>query len=60
MRRRLAQDPESTEINVSPLIDLVFILLIFFIVATSFVNEVGITPKPVSYTHLTLPTIYSV
>ena len=45
MKRRLAQDPESTEINVSPLIDLVFILLIFFIVATSFVNEVGITPK---------------
>ena len=36
---------ENTEINVSPLIDLVFILLIFFIVATSFVNEVGITPK---------------
>ena len=45
MRRRLVQDPENTEINVSPLIDLVFILLIFFIVATSFVNEVGITPK---------------
>lgn len=45
MRRRLTQDPENTEINVSPLIDLVFILLIFFIVATSFVNEVGITPK---------------
>jgi len=45
MRRRLTQEPESTEINVSPLIDLVFILLIFFIVATSFVNEVGITPK---------------
>ena len=36
---------EETEINVSPLIDMVFILLIFFIVATSFVNEVGITPK---------------
>ena len=33
---------EETEINVSPLIDMVFILLIFFIVATSFVNEVGI------------------
>ena len=45
MRRRLTQEPENTEINVSPLIDLVFILLIFFIVATSFVNEVGITPK---------------
>lgn len=45
MKRRLSQEPENTEINVSPLIDLVFILLIFFIVATSFVNEVGITPK---------------
>jgi biopolymer transport protein ExbD len=45
MKRRLNQEPERTEINVSPLIDLVFILLIFFIVATSFVNEVGITPK---------------
>ena len=45
MRRRLVQEPERTEINVSPLIDMVFILLIFFIVATSFVNEVGITPK---------------
>ena len=45
MKRRLAQETENTEINVSPLIDLVFILLIFFIVATSFVNEVGITPK---------------
>ena len=34
---------EEAEINVSPLIDLVFILLIFFIVATSFINEIGIT-----------------
>jgi biopolymer transport protein ExbD len=34
---------EEAEINVSPLIDMVFILLIFFIVATSFVNEVGIS-----------------
>ena len=34
---------EQTEINVSPFIDMVFILLIFFIVATSFVNEIGIS-----------------
>ena len=34
---------DQAEINVSPLIDMVFILLIFFIVATSFVNEIGIT-----------------
>jgi biopolymer transport protein ExbD len=37
------QHNEQTEINVSPLIDMVFILLIFFIVATSFVNEIGIS-----------------
>ena len=46
MKRRAHSFPsDQAEINVSPLIDMVFILLIFFIVATSFVNEVGITPK---------------
>ena len=44
MKRRLSiYRSESVEINVSPLIDMVFILLIFFIVATSFVNEIGLT-----------------
>ena len=43
--RTKTHNSEEAEINVSPLIDMVFILLIFFIVATSFVNEVGITPK---------------
>ncbi len=33
----------QTDINISPLIDMVFILLIFFIVTTSFVKETGIT-----------------
>ena len=37
------QKTEQAEINVSPLIDMVFILLIFFIVSTSFVNEIGIS-----------------
>jgi biopolymer transport protein ExbD len=37
------QRTEQAEINVSPLIDMVFILLIFFIVSTSFVNEIGIS-----------------
>ncbi|MFP6887381.1 MAG: biopolymer transporter ExbD [Opitutales bacterium] len=46
MKRRLASfKADPVEINVSPLIDMVFILLIFFIVATSFVNEIGLTPK---------------
>ena len=46
MKRRLSiYRSESVEINVSPLIDMVFILLIFFIVATSFVNEIGLTSR---------------
>jgi biopolymer transport protein ExbD len=32
----------DTEINIAPLIDMVFILLIFFLVNTSFVKESGI------------------
>ena len=42
-RTRSSSTGEEAEINVSPLIDMVFILLIFFIVATSFVNEVGLS-----------------
>jgi biopolymer transport protein ExbD len=46
LKRRLSiHRPESVEINVSPLIDMVFILLIFFIVATSFVSEIGLTSR---------------
>ncbi len=32
----------ATELNIAPLIDMVFILLIFFLVTTSFVKETGI------------------
>jgi len=32
---------EGVELNMSPLIDMVFILLIFFLVTTSFVKEAG-------------------
>jgi biopolymer transport protein ExbD len=44
MKRTLFQpgDSETDEINISPLIDVVFILLIFFIVTTTFVEEVGV------------------
>jgi biopolymer transport protein ExbD len=46
MKRSLKSLPtDEVEINVSPLIDMVFILLIFFIVATSFINESGIASK---------------
>ncbi|MFA5257345.1 MAG: biopolymer transporter ExbD [Opitutales bacterium] len=43
------------EINMSPLIDMVFILLIFFIVSTTFVEESGVTvdkPEAVSASQL--------
>jgi len=41
-RRPLTETEELSEINMSPLIDMVFILLIFFIVTTTFVEETGI------------------
>ena len=33
----------GSELNITPLIDMVFILLIFFLVTTSFVKESGVT-----------------
>ena len=41
MRRRARLDEES-EINITPLLDIVFIMLIFFIVTATFVKESGI------------------
>ena len=41
MARRHAHTEEA-EINITPMLDIVFIMLIFFIVTTSFVKEVGI------------------
>ncbi len=40
MARRHAQQ-EDTEINITPMLDIVFIMLIFFIVTTSFTKETG-------------------
>jgi len=36
---------ESSEINISPLLDMVFILLIFFVVTTTFTRETGVDVK---------------
>ncbi len=40
-RQSLTGGEENNEINISPMIDMVFILLIFFIVTTVFVEEEG-------------------
>ena len=51
MRKRRAENGEDTEVNITPMLDIVFIMLIFFIVTTSFVKETGINPqKPVAET----------
>ena len=40
--RRTLRSGRTAEINMAPLIDLVFLLLIFFLVTTSFVKESGV------------------
>jgi len=48
MGRRHAKT-EDAEINITPMLDIVFIMLIFFIVTTSFTKETGATiNKPIA------------
>ena len=42
MRRKHKRNDDEVEVNITPMLDIVFILLIFFIVTTSFVKETGI------------------
>ena len=42
MRRRRVRNREESEVNLTPMLDVVFIMLIFFIVTASFVKEAGI------------------
>lgn len=52
IRRRKPE--EEGEINITPMLDIVFIMLIFFIVTTSFVKEPGIDPvRPYAITATT-------
>ena len=60
VRRNFTDESEVTDINISPLIDMVFILLIFFIVTTVFVEEKGMAvnkPSPVSANNLDKDTV---
>ena len=41
MRRREQDTSEDAEINITPMLDVVFIMLIFFIVTSTFVKESG-------------------
>jgi biopolymer transport protein ExbD len=42
MKRKYSQPDEDTELDMTPMMDIVFIMLIFFIVTTSFTKESGI------------------
>ena len=42
MRKRLLFEEEENEINLTPMLDVVFIMLIFFIVTATFIKEAGI------------------
>ena len=55
-KKSLSAAPDGGDINISPLIDMVFILLIFFIVTTVFVKEPGIeVTKPYAINSEDLP-----
>ncbi|MFP4522452.1 MAG: ExbD/TolR family protein [Fibrobacterota bacterium] len=41
-RRLIQQESDDAEVNMSPLIDMVFILLIFFIITTNFTRQTGV------------------
>jgi len=48
MRGRVSRAPEGAEIDLTPMLDVVFILLIFFIVTSTFAREeaIGLEPPP--------------
>jgi biopolymer transport protein ExbD len=48
MRGRGVKPPEGAEIDLTPMLDVVFILLIFFIVTSTFAREeaIGLEPPP--------------
>jgi biopolymer transport protein ExbD len=58
MRKRATHAGEEAEVNITPLLDIVFILLIFFIVTATFLREKGIdvrTPEDTPEEVRTIP-----
>ncbi|MCR9246590.1 MAG: biopolymer transporter ExbD [bacterium] len=59
--RHAAEEDTETTIDISPMIDCVFILLIFFIVTTTFVEETGVEvdkPEAASASNLEKTSIF--
>lgn len=58
MRKRATSSAEAADVNITPLLDIVFILLIFFIVTATFLREKGIrisTPDDTPPEDVTIP-----
>ncbi len=53
MARKRIREEEEAEIDMTPMLDIVFIMLIFFIVTTSFVKEAGIEVNKPKAAHQT-------
>ncbi|MGE0408662.1 MAG: ExbD/TolR family protein [Amphiplicatus sp.] len=45
MRKKASHQAEAADVNVTPLLDIVFIMLIFFIVTATFTKEQGIAAR---------------
>ncbi|XBQ15005.1 MAG: biopolymer transporter ExbD [Oceanicaulis sp.] len=46
MRRRARRGSDQADVNMTPMLDIVFILLIFFIVTATFLQEEGLDLRP--------------
>ncbi|WBQ09542.1 biopolymer transporter ExbD [Hyphomonadaceae bacterium ML37] len=46
MRRRKNRSADNSDIDMTPMLDIVFILLIFFIVTATFLQEEGVDMRP--------------
>ena len=41
--KRISRSEEEADINLTPMLDVVFIMLIFFIVTATFIKQAGLT-----------------
>ena len=59
MARNRIREEEDAAIDMTPMLDIVFIMLIFFIVTTSFVKEAGIQVRTYACRATNRPGRYS-
>jgi len=55
---RVSREDENADINLTPMLDVVFIMLIFFIVTATFIKQAGIdVTRPEALTAIQKPTV---